>query len=179
MIQFQRTRRAHVACLVLALLFGLVSIPGSLAAPAAASAAASATCPLMAHLAIPRDNPRDACQAIARARSRTTYPPDSCFNFVAQMYGWGSTGWRSPISMWRNIRPGLRHRKDTTPPAGAIAIWRTSNPLGHAALVARKGVISTDVPRRGQVNKVSLRWITKNWHATYLGWVMPFFPTAS
>ncbi len=177
MIQVRSSRRPHAASLLLALVIGLSSIAGSLTAPPAASAAA--TCPLMAHLTIPKHNPRNACQAIAHARSRSTYPPDSCLEFVAQMYGWEETGWRSPLGMWRNIRPGLRHPKDTTPPAGALAIWRTSNPLGHIALVTRKGVISTDVPRRGHVNKVPLHWITKNWHATYVGWVMPYIPTAS
>jgi hypothetical protein len=169
--------RLPAARVVLVLVVGLLSIVGSLTAPPAASAASA--CPLMAHLTIPRHNPRNACEAIRRARHHSTYPPDSCLNFVAQMYGWGNTGWRSPISMWRHIRPGLRHRHDTTPPAGALAIWRTSNPLGHIALASRDGVISTDVPGRGHVHNVPLHWITKNWHATYLGWVSPYFPTAS
>jgi hypothetical protein len=95
------------------------------------------------------------------------------------MYGWRNTGWMSPIDMWRGMRPRLRHPRDWTPPAGAIAIWRTSNPLGHAGLVTRHGVISTDVPRRGRVEEVRLRWITKHWDARYRGWVMPHFPTAS
>ena len=177
MILVHWSRRPHAASLLLALVVGLIPMPGSLTAPPAASAAT--TCPLMAHLTIPRHNPRNACEAIDRARSRSTYPPDSCLNFVAQMYGWGNTGWRSPRAMWRNIRPGLRHRNDRTPPAGALAIWKTSNPLGHIALVTRNGVISTDVPRRGRVNKVPLRWISRNWNATYRGWVMPYFPTAS
>jgi hypothetical protein len=139
----------------------------------------AAKCSLMANLTIPRPNPRNACQAIAHARNRSKYPADSCLNFVAQMYGWANTGWRSPVGMWRNIRPALRHRKGSNPPAGALAIWKTSNPLGHIALVTRNGVISTDVRRRGRVNEVRLHWITKNWNATYLGWVMPHFPTAS
>ncbi|MBA2560489.1 MAG: hypothetical protein H0V07_11515 [Propionibacteriales bacterium] len=177
MVRVHWTHRPHTTSLLLTLVFSLMSIAGSLTAPPAASAATS--CSLAAHLTIPRHNPRNACQAIAHARSRSTYPPDSCLNFVAQMYGWGSTGWRSPRAMWRNIRPGLRHPHDRTPPAGALAIWRTSNPRGHIALVTRNGVISTDVPRRGRVNEVPLRWITKNWHATYRGWVMPYFPGAS
>ena len=133
----------------------------------------------MSKLTIPRPNPRNACAAIARARSRSTYPPDSCLNFVAHMYGWANTGWMSPKDMWRGMRPRLRHPNDTTPPAGALAIWKTSNPLGHIALVTRHGVISTDVPRRGRVGEVPLRWITRNWNARYVGWVMPQFPTAS
>lgn len=177
MMQNHGPRRTQAASLLLALVVGLLPTAGSLPAPPAASA--SSTCRLMSHLTIPRHNPRTACEAIKRARNRSTYPPDSCLNFVAQMYGWGSTGWRSPLGMWRHIRPRLRHPHDKTPPAGALAIWRTSNPYGHIALVARKGVISTDVPRRGRVNKVPLRWIRKNWHATYKGWVMPHFPTAS
>ena len=177
MIQVSGTPRPRAASVLLALVVGLVPIAGDLTAPPAASAVT--TCPLMAHLTIPRHNPRNACEAIAHARRRSSYPPDSCLNFVAQMYGWENTGWRSPIGMWRNIRPGLRHRHDGTPPAGALAIWRTSNPFGHIALVTRNGVISTDVPRRGHVNEVPLHWLTKNWHATYLGWVMPYFPTAS
>jgi CHAP domain len=161
----------------LSLVVGLIWVVGSSMTPPAASAVHA--CPLMTHLRIPRDNPRNACQAIAHARHRSSYPPDSCLNFVAQMYGWRNTGWRSPTGMWRNIRPRLRHRKNTNPPAGALAIWRTSNRLGHIGLVTRSGVISTDVPRRGHVNEVRLKWITKNWHATYLGWVMPYFPKAS
>jgi hypothetical protein len=29
------------------------------------------------------------------------------------------------------------------------------------------------------VGHVRLHWITKNWDATYLGWVMPYFRNAS
>jgi hypothetical protein len=170
-------RRPHAAPLLLALILGLLPTAGSLTAPPAASAASA--CPLMAELTIPRQNPRTACEAISRARNRSTYPPDSCLNFAAQMYGWRNTGWMSPRDMWRGVRPRLRHPDDKTPPAGALAIWRTSNPLGHIALVTRNGVISTDVPRRGRVNEVPLRWITRNWNARYLGWVVPHFPTAS
>lgn len=171
------SRHPHVISLLVALIVGLLPTAGSITAPPGASALSA--CPLMAHLKLPEANPRNACQAIARARRRSTYPPDSCLNFVAHMYGWRNTGWRSPVAMWRNMRPRLRHPRDRTPPAGAVAIWRTSNPLGHVALVTRSGVISTDVPRRGHVGDVPLRWITRNWNARYLGWVMPHFPTAS
>jgi hypothetical protein len=170
------SRRSHAASLLFVLIAGLLPTAGSLTAPPPATAS---RCALMDKLTTPRDNPRNACEAIARARHRSTYQPDSCLNFAAQMYGWGNTGWMSPRDMWQGMRPRLRHPNDRTPPAGALAIWRTSNPLGHVALVTRDGVISTDVPRRGRVNEVRLRWISKNWHANYVGWVMPHFPTAS
>lgn len=170
-------RRSFGASLLLALIVGLLPTAGSLTTPPATSAATA--CPLMSKLTTPRRNPRDACEAVSRARSRSTYRPDSCLNFVAQMYGWESTGWMSPRDMWRGMRPRLRHPRDWTPPAGAIAVWETSNPLGHVGLVTRHGVISTDVPRRGRVDEVPMRWITRHWDARYLGWVMPHFPTAS
>lgn len=176
-IHIHRSRSPQVASVLVALVLGLLPTAASL--PVAPAASGVTGCPLMGHLTIPRHNPRNACEAIARARRRSTYPPDSCLNFVAQMYGWRNTGWMSPRDMWRNVRPRLRHPNDRTPPAGAVAIWRTSNPLGHIALVTRNGVISTDVPRRGRVNDVPLRWITRKWDANYLGWVMPHFPTAS
>lgn len=182
MITLRWSRHLHAAHLLLALVVGLLPTAGSLATSPAASASVVSTkagCPLMQRLTIPRQNPRNACEAIALARNRSRYPPDSCLNFAAQMYGWGNTGWMSPRNMWRGMLPRLRHPNDKTPPAGALAIWQTSNPLGHIALVTRNGVISTDVPRRGQVNEVPLRWVTKNWHARYRGWVMPHFPTAS
>jgi len=182
MIALRWSRHPSAASLLLALVVGLLPTAGSQAASPATTAYADSTrvgCPLMKRLTIPRQNPRNACEAIARARNRSKYRPDSCLNFAAQMYGWGNTGWMSPKDMWRGIRPRLRHPNDRTPPAGALAIWKTSNPLGHIALVTRHGVISTDVPRRGRVGEVPLRWITRNWNARYVGWVMPQFPTAS
>jgi CHAP domain-containing protein len=179
LIQNRWPCRGHASAAMLLVLLVAVLPTGGCLTVVAPMASAGTTCPLMAHLKIPRPNPRNACKAIARGDNRSTYHPDSCLNFVAQMYGWRNTGWRSPIRMWRNIRPRLRHRNDTAPPAGALAIWRTSNRSGHIALVTRNGVISTDVYRRGHVNEVALHWITKHWHARYLGWVMPYFPTAS
>jgi hypothetical protein len=177
MIPVRWSRRPYAASLLLPLVLSLLPMAASLPAPPAAAAVKG--CDLMAHLKLPRPNPRNACQAIRRAQRRETFRPDSCLNFVAGMYGWESTGWRSPIGMWRNIRPRLRHPKGKNPPAGAIAIWKTSNPAGHVALVTRNGVTSTDVPRRGRVSNVPLHWITRNWDATYLGWVMPHFRGAS
>lgn len=57
------------------------------------------------------------------------------------------------------------------PPAGVPVYFRLPNPFWHAAISAGKGLIwSTDITRRGRIDKVSIGYLERRWGADYLGW---------
>lgn len=57
------------------------------------------------------------------------------------------------------------------PPAGVPAYFRTHTPFWHVAISAGKGLIwSTDILRRGRIDKVSIPYLEDRWGATYIHW---------
>lgn len=57
------------------------------------------------------------------------------------------------------------------PPAGVPGYFRTRTRNWHVGLSAGKGEIwSTDILRRGHIDKVTIPYIERRWGAVYIGW---------
>lgn len=94
-----------------------------------------------------------------------------CQKFVRTMIG-APGGAASAREAWlaypdeQNRGPGNRR-----PPIGVPVYFRLDTPYWHAALSAGKGYIwSTDIIRKGRVDKVSIAYLEHRWNAEYLGW---------
>ncbi|MFD0440577.1 hypothetical protein [Streptomyces chartreusis] len=132
-------------------------------------------------------NPRTAAQAIASARNEAgkTGWYRMCDNFVAQAYGWGSSGSATANVHWsRLVDAGLAHPGDVSPPAGALLFYDTGSSAGHVALylgndqVASNDVVD-DYPHQGKIAIVSRKELTDGaWRLRYRGWAEPSFPSA-
>lgn len=91
-----------------------------------------------------------------------------CQEFTRRALGVGG-GYPSAIAAWRGVAKRDRH-PGTSPPAGVPCYW-SGGRYGHAALSAGDGwVYSTDIKRRGRVDRVPLTLIAERWGYTYLGW---------
>ncbi|MCZ4603327.1 hypothetical protein O3S80_05960 [Streptomyces sp. Lzd4kr] len=132
-------------------------------------------------------NPRTTSQAIASAHNEAgqTGWYRRCDNFVAQTYGWGSSGSATANVHWnRLVDAGLAHPGDMSPPAGALLFYDTGSPAGHVALyLGNDQVASNDVaddfPRQGKIAVVSRKDLTDGaWRLRYRGWAEPGFPSA-
>lgn len=132
-------------------------------------------------------NPRTAAQAIAGARNEAgeTGWYRMCDNFVAQAYGWGSSGSATANVHWnRLVDAGLAHPGDASPPAGALLFYDTGEDFGHVALyLGNDRVASNDVgdayPRQGKIAIVPRKELTDGtWRLRYRGWADPSFPSA-
>nr|WP_309546913.1 MULTISPECIES: hypothetical protein [unclassified Streptomyces] len=132
-------------------------------------------------------NPRTTAQAIASARNEAgkTGWYRMCDNFVAQAYGWGSSGSANANVHWnRLVDAGLAHPGDMSPPAGALLFYDTGSEAGHVALyLGDDQVASNDVgddyPRQGKIAIVSRKELTDGaWRLRYRGWAEPSFPSA-
>ncbi|WP_416969390.1 peptidase M23 [Streptomyces sp. 4F14] len=132
-------------------------------------------------------NPRTAAQAIASARNEVgeTGWYHLCDNFVAQAYGWGSSGSATANVHWnRLVDAGLAHPGDMSPPAGALLFYDTGSDAGHVALyLGRDQVASNDIKddyrRQGKIAIVSRKELTDGtWRLRYRGWAEPSFPSA-
>ncbi len=132
-------------------------------------------------------NPRTAAQAIASARNEAgrTGWYRMCDNFVAQTYGWRSSGSATANVHWnRLVDAGLAHPGDSSPPAGALLFYDTGSDAGHVALYLGKDqVASNDVaddhPRQGKIAIVPRKELTDGaWRLRYRGWAEPSFPSA-
>jgi transglycosylase-like protein with SLT domain len=127
-------------------------------------------------------NPRTAQQAIAAARiaKGTGGWAAMCDNFVAQAYGWGSSGSYSAGSHWQTlVAAGMAHPKDTNPPPGALLFYSTST-YGHVTIyLGNDMVASNDILVNGLISIVPRREVTNGrWRLPYLGWAAPYFPGA-
>jgi hypothetical protein len=74
---------------------------------------------------------------------------------------------------WQNAEKKHKPRANSTPkaPPVGVPVWWTGAPSGHVAISAGGGyVISTDYPRRTEVNKVAIKDLTRAWGKTYRGW---------
>jgi hypothetical protein len=124
--------------------------------------------------------PNNALQAVARARSHTTWPADLCLRHVWDCYTGqpdGSHvktyGVNDALAAWGRT---TARRFDRTPPAGLPVYWRSSRqPHGHAALSVGGGrVRSTDWPIKGRVSEVAMSELERAWGLTYLGYGLDF-----
>ncbi|MDQ1019916.1 hypothetical protein [Streptomyces afghaniensis] len=132
-------------------------------------------------------NPRTVAQAIASARNEAgkTGWYRMCDNFVAQAYGWGSSGSATANVHWnRLVDAGLAHPGNTSPPPGALLFYDTGESAGHVALyLGNDQVASNDVgddyPRQGKIAIVPRKELTNGaWRLRYRGWAEPSFPSA-
>lgn len=128
-------------------------------------------------------NPRTAAQAIAAARKAagTTGWYRRCDNFVAQAYGWGSSGSDSANVHWnRLVDAGLAHPGDNNPPAGALLFYDTGESAGHVALYLGDDMVaSNDILGDGTIGIVHRKDLTDGtWRLRYRGWAEPSFPDA-
>lgn len=75
----------------------------------------------------------------------------------------------SAIEAWSDVAAGDRHGGQNPPP-GVPVFWRIGR-WGHVAVSAGGGYVwSTDILRKGKVDKVSIAYLSNRWGATYLGW---------
>jgi hypothetical protein len=115
-----------------------------------------------------------AQQALAKATSVTAWTIGMCDNFVANMYGYGSSGYVDAITHWNSIPSNLQHPGDQNAPAGALMFWGGGR--GHVAISdGAGGIYSTDQPSPGRVSHVPASYITNGWGKPYLGWTPPVF----
>lgn len=90
-----------------------------------------------------------------------------CLKFARTMLGIGPR-YSSAIAAWNGAAG--HHHGDADPAGGVPVFWRVGR-YGHVAISAGGGWCwSTDIKRRGQVDKVPIGYISKHWGAHYLGW---------
>lgn len=89
-----------------------------------------------------------------------------CLKFVRIMLGVASS-YPSAIAAWNGAK--FKHTTGT-PPKGVPVFWRIGE-FGHIALSDGGGYCySTDILRRGEVDRVPIAKIASRWGARYLGW---------
>ncbi|MGW2106337.1 hypothetical protein [Streptomyces sp. NPDC001948] len=138
-------------------------------------------------------NPRAPAQAIQAARKAPNIPLPlqtcnsvgtwrrCCDNFVAQAYGYGSSGSATANAHWdRLVSAGLAHAGSNTPPPGALLFYATNDPAGHVALYLGNDLVaSNDIKRSGYIDIVPRKELTHGaWRLRYRGWTEPSFPSA-
>ncbi len=121
-------------------------------------------------------------QAIAKAerlsQERQVKFLHTCLGFVAQMYGYASSG--TPAGNGRSIPYAIdawkvskaKHAGDKNPPPGALVYWDASSTskAGHVALSAGNGNVYTTHTNGGVVTKMKLSSVGL---PNYLGWADP------
>jgi hypothetical protein len=118
-----------------------------------------------------------AAQAIANAQKVTSWAVGRCDEFVARMYGFGSSGYATAVANWQQTPGSLKHAGDWNAPAGSLMYWSGgSTGAGHVALSLGNGnIISTDAHALGSVGTIPARTPTDKWGHPYLGWTYPYF----
>ena len=104
-----------------------------------------------------------------------------CDNFVAQAYGYGSSGSAKANTHWdRLVSAGLAHAGSNTPPPGALLFYANSDSFGHVALYLGNDLVaSNDVKRQGHIDIMPRKELTNGaWTLRYRGWAEPSFPGA-
>lgn len=75
----------------------------------------------------------------------------------------------SAIVAWDHVATADRHR-GALPPRGVPVFWRGGQ-YGHVALSDGGGwCFSTDIKRRGRLDRVRIDLVTQRWGYAYLGW---------
>jgi len=112
--------------------------------------------------------------AIAKAQSTKRWAVGMCDNFVANMYGYSSSGYATAMANWNATPNNLKHAGDMNAPAGALMYWGGGS--GHVALSLGNGsIVSTDIGGNGTVTTVPATTISSKWGKSYLGWTYPYF----
>ncbi|MFD9565077.1 hypothetical protein [Streptomyces sp. NPDC059994] len=138
--------------------------------------------------------PRTPTQAIQAARKAPGIPLPlntcnaegtwrrCCDNFVAQAYGYGSSGSATANEHWnRLVSAGLAHAGSNTPPPGALLFYANNDSAGHVVLYLGNNLVaSNDVKRSGRIDILPRHEITNGaWRLRYRGWAEPAFPDAA
>lgn len=112
--------------------------------------------------------------AIAKAKATTKWAVGMCDNFVANMYGYSSSGYNTALDNWSDTPSSLKHPNDMDAPAGALMYWGGGD--GHVAISLGNGsIVSTDISGAGTVSTVPASEISSKWGKPYLGWAYPYF----
>lgn len=112
--------------------------------------------------------------ALSKAKSTTRWAIGMCDNFVANMYGFSSSGYNTATDNWNATPSSLKHAGDMNAPAGALMYWSGGD--GHVALSLGNGtIVSTDISGNGTVSTVPASAITQKWGKAYVGWAYPYF----
>lgn len=115
-----------------------------------------------------------ASQALSKASSTAHWAVGMCDNFVANMFGYTSSGYPTAANHWASIPGNDKHPGDMNAPAGALMFW--GGGAGHVAISdGSGGIFTTDYPTSGVVSHVSAGVISGQWGKPYLGWSVPVF----
>lgn len=116
-------------------------------------------------------------QAIQNAKKTTRNIVGMCDRWVAQYYGYSSSGYSTAIAHWGAIPPTEKHPGDTNAPPGSLVFWSGgSSGAGHVAISLGGGkIISTDYPRSGITSTTTIDAISNGWGEHYMGWSKPVF----
>lgn len=118
-------------------------------------------------------------QALQNAMQTHTWAVGMCDNFVANMYGYSSSGYNTALDHWNSIPGASQHPGDQNAPAGALMFWG-GNQDGHVAISdGNGGIFSTDIGGQGTVSHVPSSEISSKWGLQYLGWSPPIFQSGS
>lgn len=113
--------------------------------------------------------------ALQLATQTHTWAVGMCDNFVANMYGYSSSGYNTALDHWNAIPGASQHPGDMNAPAGALMFWG-GNQDGHVAISdGSGGIYSTDISGQGTVSHVPSSEISQKWGLQYLGWSPPIF----
>ncbi len=122
----------------------------------------------------PRANPRSMNGAISYefARLGSTAEEGWCMRFQAQAYGWSASGWSTAEvgGDWM-VSHGYMHTSGI-PPRGALVWYHNSSGTGHVVVSLGEGkIIGSSVG--GHVGVDGYQY-----HSSYRGWSIPYFPAA-
>lgn len=114
--------------------------------------------------------PKTYLEALANAAAQVKKASQDwtgwCLKFCRIMYGVAALYTEADLA-WDKAK--YRHTTGV-PPKGALVFWRVGK-FGHIAISDGGGyVYSTDIMRRGKVDRVPITYVTSHWRATYLGW---------
>ena len=94
-----------------------------------------------------------------------------CQMFSRQCVGAGSFGASARLAF--NATPESAKHRTTPPPPGSIAYYGYANSgAGHAVFVVDGGFVwSTDIRRKGKIDRVPWDVFMTAWHLPYRGWI--------
>jgi len=107
-------------------------------------------------------------QALALARTYSTYAPGLCLQWVRTLYGIAGK-YDDAETAWQNAMH--KHPGAFIPPLGVPVWWENNSIRGHVAISDGMGAVySTDYPTRGRVGRVGIARLTTEWNMHYRGW---------
>jgi hypothetical protein len=112
--------------------------------------------------------PNSPAQAVAIARTYSTYAPGLCLQWVRTCLG-VPPKYDDAETAWQNALH--KHPGAFVPPLGVPVWWENNSIRGHVALSdGYGGCYSTDYPSRGRVGRVGIAKLTTEWNMHYRGW---------